>query len=348
MSKSFISRVIVSICLVFGFLLAVPGTVNASGTNVKKFLNFKSIKGLLSKVSVRSIPIWHFQLEVTVAGKKDSGTDDDVYFKLKNGARYYLNSARDDFERGKKYRFSLLYPGVSKIGDIKYLEIGKKGKDGVCIRRVDLYINKATNFPIFSKTFAGGKWLDVDNGHKPSITFSRNNSSWRLRFSNLKRMNMIILPTVISQSNLEDIIEAKIGDLLAEKKIKDNHVRWYKQGDEPVSVKRVDSNTIKVDLDLGRKWKYITFEVDVDFKIDITSSNRNIKITAHDISVRVSPKWMNVPGIGHILKYVSRKIRDKIGGSRMVLYQANNLKYIPKIEVKGNGDIKINWWISGA
>jgi hypothetical protein len=327
-----------SICLVFGFLLAVPGTVNAKGTK----LNYSRIKGLLNKVSLRYIPIWHLQLEITVANKENSGTDDDVYFRLKNGDRYYLNSARDDFERGKKYTFSLLYPGVSKVGDIKYLTIGKKGDDGLCIKKVNLYINKATNSPIFSKTYASGKWIDNDKDNKPFISFPLNNRSWRLRLSNLKSMNMIILPTIISQSNLEDIIESRIGDLLAEKQLRDNHIKWYKQGDEAVTVKRVDHNTIKVDLDLGWKWKKVALEVDVDFKIDINIRNRDIKIIARGFSITpVSSLLKKVPYIKDKIKYLERRLSSEVD----VIYEDNNLKYIPKIEVKGDGDIEINWRI---
>lgn len=161
-------------------------------------------------------------------------------------------------------------------------------------------------------------------------------------------MNMFILPTVISQSNLEDLIESQIGNMLADKKVKENHIKWYKKGDEPVTVKRVDQNTIKVDVDLGRKKNKVTYEVDVDFKIDFKIKNNNIKIVARDISVKFDFPWFMkifAPLTSQVIKaIINKKLSDKFGDTKMILYKAS-LVYIPEIEVKGDGDIEINWRI---
>ena len=81
-----------------------------------------------------------------------------------------MDYGRNDFERNNAHNYDLVISGMTELRDIQQLQIGKEGSDGLCIEKVELFINN--DELMFSKNFGNTNchWLDNDNGHT-SITF---------------------------------------------------------------------------------------------------------------------------------------------------------------------------------
>lgn len=126
----------------------------------------------ISIPTLDDIPVWRTQLRVETCDVKHAGTDDGVYVTLRNGGpKYYLDYGGDDRERGDVEYYDVVYSGISTVRDIQQLTIGKTGSDGWCIKNAQLLINNSTS-PVFTYAWSSGLWLDNDNGHSRTKTFS--------------------------------------------------------------------------------------------------------------------------------------------------------------------------------
>lgn len=118
------------------------------------------------------------QLHLHTANATNAGTNDSVAVLLNAASstisipalnRTWIDSPRDDFERGADELFDLSTDHLSDLGDIQIISIQKSGGDAWCIAGFDLIVNNqsGTGFDaahvLFSKSFAsqpgGCLWL---------------------------------------------------------------------------------------------------------------------------------------------------------------------------------------------
>lgn len=96
------------------------------------------------------------QIRLKTGTGSNHGTNDDVYVSLNlAGNKTWVDYARNDFERGDSYLYDLVLEHVVGLGDIQWVEIGKDGTDGWCIKEVELRIDMCECLRVASRR-AGG------------------------------------------------------------------------------------------------------------------------------------------------------------------------------------------------
>ena len=124
------------------------------------------------------IPLYRIQVRITTANVKDAGTDDDLYIQLNDRDKaFYLDRARDDFERNKTGTFDILPEFVKEVADIDFLTIGHKGSDAICLKKVELLLND-NRYPVYVKEYSVGKWLDDNQSTKINGNDMRSFVGW--------------------------------------------------------------------------------------------------------------------------------------------------------------------------
>ena len=104
--------------------------------------------------------VWRAQILVQVCDVSEAGTDNKLLVALNDANYTVLDKPANDFERASTEAYDLLLTGVTRLSDIKYLKIYKGGTDGVCITRLDFFVNERL---IYSRVVsASQQWLDED------------------------------------------------------------------------------------------------------------------------------------------------------------------------------------------
>jgi hypothetical protein len=150
----------------------------------------------------------------------------------------------------------------------------------------------------------------------------------------------------ITHTFLEKVIE----DYITEKVLPGLPVTW-EAGRQRVEVKRVDDNTVTVDLDLQlTKFPYPTIDADLDlsyvcnwYKPQIGFSSNNVRTSVH-----FSEGWdAVVPGLAEALDAIGDKIADKAIKANVGSDLTDNIKlpladfggFCAKPKVSGKGDM---------
>src|SRR5688572_12360966 len=108
-----------------------------------------------------TMPIWRVQVRFLTADVSDAGTDSEVWVQLNDNNKTFLDSGRDDRERGADETYELRLDGVNTLADIDFFKIQKSGDDGWAIRRMFLIVN---NVAIFDESFPSSPlWLDNED-----------------------------------------------------------------------------------------------------------------------------------------------------------------------------------------
>jgi len=263
--------------------------------------------------SFEDIIIYRIQLRISTCNSDDAGTDDGVYVQMnKSDEKFYLNKSTDDFRQGRNETYDVLSETIKKVKDITFLKIGIRGDDGVCISKIELFLNN-NNSPVFSKSFPGhGK--SVDNSQSFTITESelRNYSGWALT---PKHQTLSGPPHAISKSMILSLIECSIGNHLNHltqepkfswgSKVRGLPNTLFGPGTE---VKFVNNKTLHFDLDLQAKVGGPNPEVDVDFDLVFNCNNGIIKTEIKNITY--GSNW-----IGDLQKLIREKGSILIGSA---------------------------------
>ena len=256
-----------------------------------------------TKPGFNDAAIYRIQLKVKTNTIKNANTDSPVWVQLNaKDAPYYLDKSGDDREKGKTDVHEILSPNINKIRDIKMIKIGINGDDGWNFRTIELLVNGKS---IYKKQFnTNGQWIDTDNKKHPSsytINTSKLRSYRNWNYNNLTR-GIETPPTAIPVTTIKSMIESAVGNTLSGMK----KVVWGKKhGKDYVSIKRVSSNRLRVDLDLKAEVKLAPDAgVDVDFDLVfncvngvITTEIENYSAVAKGYEVELGPLTLDLRSV---------------------------------------------------
>ncbi|MCC7385783.1 MAG: hypothetical protein IT384_28295 [Deltaproteobacteria bacterium] len=268
-------------------------------------LDWRPETGVAVLNTIEDVGATRLQIEVQVCNVSDAGTDDTMYLELSNqaGQRFYLDSARDDFERSGTYRFDVSAKklGIRSVRDIQRLTIGKttfgpygeapsQAYDSVCIQRVALYLNQlratigtAAGAPIFNQTLPTPVWL---NTKRRSLTFDSAALRGQPLWSKAKVPSVASLVIFLTFEELESIIEGLTGHTLA-----NASGHWGDLHGRPVEVRKSGPDRVAVDLDLEVD-SFEGPEADVDFDIHFVCDAQNdLVFQVENLRVDVDSAW---------------------------------------------------------
>ena len=276
-------------------------------------------------------PIWRAQLHVKVCDVKDAKTDDAVYAELNDNNRTWLNYARNDFERNNEFTYDLVLNGVRSIADIRRLKIGKTGDNGLCIKTIRLAIN---NRNIFDRAF-DNQWLD---GSNKFITISRTSLEADEKWSAYRQP---MPPLRVTANELESRLEAMMGTVMHDLKVREGKLKWNKHGSEAVTLKRKDRNTLRGDLDLKIDINnYFDQDLDLDFDLDFGCSNGALTITMKNFNAKVDSRWYAEVATLGLANVVDAAVEIGIESSlRQIQVTAGNPRVCPDINVMSDGTV---------
>jgi hypothetical protein len=226
-----------------------------------------------------SDPIIRAQVVFWMSHKDHAGTDDAVGVSLNTGNGTWLNYGRDDFERGKYYTYDLSLENLSTFDDISYLNIYKKGDDGMRILDIDLIINGEK---VYASNFAEDVCLDNEGGHSLNYLIPRSelemHPNWRDR-----GVFKPSLPFIIPREEMESRLESIVGHQLHY----DDRAEWEWDGNDGhwVEVYYVNDYTMGVDLDLQTTadWWWFSENLWIDMNLHINFACAGGKFTMHTI-----------------------------------------------------------------
>jgi hypothetical protein len=291
-----------------------------------------------------SMPVWRAQLAIRTADVNEAGTDDSVKAQLNGSNVSWLDYARDDFPRNDYFTYDLTLadvgnangsPNVSRLSDVRRLEITKTGDDGLCIRELMLIVNGK---PIYREVFdSPGLWLDSDQERSRTYTVSysklRQNANWRAYPAPVYPRD---LPRLITRGEIESRIESIIGTV-----IHDNKLYWDHIYGRAVEVSKKDDGTLKVDLDLAAEVPGFNPEVDIDFDLGVSCSGGRISMTLSNYKVNVDSRWYaevltlgGYDAMDHILRAI---IRGQL--QSMTFAQETGQPFCPIIRIADSGDV---------
>ena len=263
-----------------------------------------SVVPTMSSIAVPSfedVTIYRIQLRIFTCNKEDAGTDGGVYVQMNEGdKRFYLNRTKDDFRQGAGDTYDVLSEKIKRIKDIKFLKIGLRGDDGVCIAKIELSLNNNTS-PVFSKSFSAGKSIDNSQSFTISSSELRTFSGWALTPAH---QNLLDPPRQISKSWILSLVECSVGNQV-------NHISGFSWGSKVkwgpntlfgpgVEMKFVNNRTLHFDLDLQRKLLGPNPVSDIDFDLVFSCNNGVIKTEIKN--VKFGTNWT-----GELQKFIREK-----------------------------------------
>ena len=225
-----------------------------------------------SKPSFNKVPVHRIQLKVKTNTIKNANTDSPVWVQLNpKDDIYYLNNPGNDREKGKTNTYDILSSSISTIGDISQIELGISGNDGWNFTEIALVVNGRT---IYNKKFSkSGKWIDLRSKKHPKAYHIgkktlRKSKNWKY---NRYTERIYRTPNTIPLSTMISYVESSVGNSLFSFK----KISWGKKyGKDYVEARRINSNTLRFDLDLEYRVKGLpNLEIDVDFDLRFTCQN---------------------------------------------------------------------------
>lgn len=289
--------------------------------------------------------VYRIQLRITTGTGTDAGTDDPIFTQL-NGLddKFFLVKGIDNFEEGSTVTYDVLSVNIRKVKDIEFVRFGVRDDDGVCIKKVELFLN---NNPIalFSKIYPGAKGLCIDNGSTTLMSFLeihgsqlRQSNSWNfltpvLNVDDLPAMARA--PVMISKDWIISMIEAAIGHHLG--RGGNGELQWGTAASgnlwgDAVEAKKLNDHTLHFDLDMQMvRLIRDAGEEDVDFDLDFHCDNGMINCEVENLQgitgVLTAPFQLLTKTVFDKLKYVFPVVA---GSNRVVCTRAL---------VTDNGDI---------
>ncbi|HTE41255.1 MAG TPA: hypothetical protein VK629_10505, partial [Steroidobacteraceae bacterium] len=205
--------------------------------------------------------IWRLQVRFITADVGDAGTDSTVWVQLNDGNKTYLDSGRDDRERGKDETYDLRLDGVNTLADIDFFRTQKNGDDGWAIRRMILIVN---NVAIFDESFASPLWLDNEGGASRirfvDDMFMRPRSQWA---------NYVVptRPSIVPVGDMNSRVESLHGDHTTSEV---SNLGLKEVGHNAASLNAISLDTwgVHVSLDEVDTW-LIGQDINLDFNLKI-------------------------------------------------------------------------------
>jgi hypothetical protein len=294
--------------------------------------------------SIEDSIVYRAQFKVRTADRGDANQDDGVKIRLNGMNETWLDTARDDFERGATHTYDLMLVGTSgitvgKLRDIQMLEISKPGSDGWCFSDIELIVNNVT---VYKQSFPSGHWLDNSGSSRPSLTIS----GAQLRSSPLWRAYRFPAPSpVVTRDEIEARLEGALGHFLHGKRVTPG--KMY--GRNGVEVSHKDAQTLHVDLDLELEINnFPNQEVDVDFDIHFAPNGSQVQVSLQNLKIDLPGKLASailaVNGVlggtskAELTRHIERQVMRQLQGGR---FNIPTTGYTVSVIVGGNGNLVI-------
>jgi hypothetical protein len=236
------------------------------------------VSGAVAAAPPDTMPIWRVQVRFITADVSDAGTDDAVWIQLNPNNKTYIDSGRDDRERGADETYELRLDGVNTLADIDHFRIEKNGDGGWAIRRMLLIVNNAV---IFDESFPGSPlWLDNEDGHSRirfiDDMFMRPRSAW---------MNYVVppRPNIVPVADMNSRVEGVHGDWTSNGEVGNLGLREV--GHSAVAINSISLDTWSVQVDLDEVDTFLIGQnIDVDFKMKIGCIGGRPDFTVSDVN----------------------------------------------------------------
>lgn len=299
--------------------------------------------------------VYRIQLKITTASGQGSGTDDGVYAQLNgNDQRFFLSRGIENFETGKTVVYDILSEYIGQVKNIEFLRIGKNGQDALCISKVELLLNNNPE-PVFEKSWDIVRGTCIDKTYFPEleipITELRMHHNWKLTKLNY---DMLKKPAMISSAFLARLVEASIGNAMQL-----TNLRWGSTGGintiwgDAVEIKRVNDNTMHIDLDMQRQALGPNNEVDIDFDLAFYCTDgviwyelERVEVSgdgSHGEGVPLVKKALKTYPVGKIFPTIERTLLARLyqTNTRPISEQGYAISRCNSVHVTNNGDILI-------
>lgn len=225
-----------------------------------------------------TMPIWRVQVRFITADVGDAGTDDTVWVELNGSNWTFLDSGRDDRERGKDETYDLRLDGVNTLADIDFFRIEKNGSNGWAIRRMILIVN---NVAIYDESFMPSPlWLDNEDGSSRirfiDDMFMRPRSHWA-------NYSVPTRPSIVPVGDMNSRVESLHGDFGSSSEVHNLGLREVGHTAASLNSISLDTWSVHVDMDEVHTW-LIGQDINVDFKMKIGCVGGRPNFTVSDVN----------------------------------------------------------------
>ena len=295
-----------------------------------------------------NILVWRAQILVQVCDVADAGTDNKILVALNDANYTVMDKPDNDFERGSIEAYDLRLAGVTKLSDIKYLKIYKGGTDGICITRLDFFINERLIY--FRAISASQQWLDDEYYGYDSRTLPiygnvlRAHSAWQAWDAPAR-------PRVLSEEEMVGRLATAVGTGMYDFNVASTHdsMSWgsYSCAVDGPCVERLDASAIRVrfnvdykcvNLDFGdgycgdaivQYWAHLRFTCNIGGLVSVTKESDGADV-------------LEAPNSSHYELY---EVRAFVAPRLPQFFQNIQVNYCSTLSVWDvNGQVEVRLW----
>jgi hypothetical protein len=285
----------------------------------------------VSAAPPNTMPIWRVQVRFITADVSDAGTDDPVWVRLNDGNTTYLDSGRDDRERGKDETYDLRLDGVSTLADIDYFRIEKSGSGGWAIRRMMLIVNNVT---IYDETFSPSPlWLDNDGGQSRirfvDDMFMRPRYEWNY-------YPVPVRPSLVPNGDMSSRVESLWGDHMTPAQ----NLGLEETGHRAAFLNAISLDTWQVHVDLTEDDTWlIGQDINVDFKMRVGCVDGRPDFTTSDVNASSTFEPYTEPGRATARNFANGSFKPLLNE---MMKGFRHVPFCPRIVLAPNGDLHFN------
>lgn len=300
--------------------------------------NFISTPVRVLRVASDKKTVFRVEIKLTTGTGSNHGTNDGVYVSLNSqGNKTWLDYTRNDFERGHTDRYDLVLNNVNQLGDIQKIEIGKDGTDGLCIKKVELFVNRRLR--MYTSNFTSCRWLDTNTARTITIPYSslRRHSDWQ-NFGT-------VIPEELKQDDILSLIQAYVGDGI-HGQVEWNGIHGQIKWRGPVTVRKKSEDTIGIKLGFRAEipGPDMTADGAVDLSISCQCGGIRMDFSKPQVTVdsHIASEVLTLGFINLLDRFLSKKLRDELGEELHKMSQSfhTGLGLCPTISVSDQVDVK--------
>lgn len=291
----------------------------------------------VSAPNPESSNVYRLQIRIKTADKPDAETSDAVMVSLNQNNFTWLDYPREDFQRNDRFTFDLSTDGISTVADIKWISFYKPGDDGWCIESFELLINNQSRpaeeispVVLYERRFPNGRWLDNNEGDRRYLTASFDELR---QFSSWGTTRVPGVRTYIDSTEITSRIISAVGSA-----IHGTRAQWGKTHGPAVEISGRQNSKIKVDLDLSGAVTGPNVEVDIDFDIVISCSQRGDQSPV--LTMKVENFRADVNWLADFLFNVEDRIEKQVPDIDRSI-RLPQLRECPAITIESNGSVRI-------
>ncbi len=273
-------------------------TAKPVNISVADHRNYIDMSTAYIQPSFENIPVYRIQLRITTGRGEGAATDDNVYVKLSDDEGYwkkhfYLRKEGANFREGITQTYDIIDASIRYVRDIKKIELGVTGDDGVCFTKIELLLNNCSS-PVYSssgivssgnaQTSSRGICIDNNSAEKKLYTIShallRNSVDWNFSEG---RKNMWRPHRIINTDWIKSIIECALGNNMIYK-WELNWIKFEKILPGAVRVNFILKKIKDFDRDLQANVSFNLKALCEDNVLSLYADNMNFQATGVDCS----------------------------------------------------------------